>query len=78
MDNPAITKAVNGEGVALVLVDCNNQLISFFPYDYEQDEMTNGQQLTQNMLFQLAQWLSENRYMPTSDNKRMLVPEDSV
>lgn len=71
-----IEKAISGQGVAMVLVDINGQALSFVPFDYEQGEHENGEDIAKHFLLVLTQWLAENRYLPTSDNKSMFTRED--
>lgn len=73
----ALQDASAGKGVTLILADANGQHCCFIRYDYSFDEGLDAENMSKDLLLTLVQWLGENRYLPTSDNKTFLVRGDA-
>ena len=63
------------DGITIQISDANTESKLFIPYDYELDEPTSGEFMSKEILYFVAQWLANHRYIPTLDNKSMLTRE---
>lgn len=64
--------AKDGLGVSLYIVDGNGHSSFYFPFDLDDDDIDTAESLSATVLQQVAIWLAENGYLPTSDRKGVI------
>lgn len=61
-----ILPAMEGRGVALMLVNSKGQLLTFIPFE-EDDEQLSADATASHILLAVTRWLAENRYITAAD-----------
>lgn len=63
---------VDEAGIMLTLSDGLQEMTCYFTFDEETDYISGSREISAEIIFTVSQWLCENGYMPSADNKRIL------